>query len=284
MTGPGADAAGTARWWPLAVGALLVAAGLLVQRAQVLMGEPLAHLLLVGTAAVLLLHRLRQAPATSLSWQGRGVWLAVGLAAAAAVAGFASPLAGALRPVLLQGAVSALLLSACVVLFGVRTAGRLAVPMLVLFLLVPVLPLFEAALSYPLRRLSALLAAGLLAIGPGEVRLAGTELSWGELRVSVTSACSGLTLLQNLLWVAWWTVLLRHVGFWPRCMHALLAVPAVIIANTLRVVALALGAAWFGEGILTGAPHVIIGWAAVALAAGLFLAMEQLFPATAPEN
>jgi exosortase len=274
--------AGAARWWPLAVGVLLVAAGLLAQRPNVLMGEPLAHLLLVGTAAVLLLHRLRQGAGTVRWGQGDSVWLGVGLALAAALAGFASPLAGALRPLLLQGSLSLLLLSAVVVLFGARMAGRLAAPILVLFLFVPVLPLFEAALSYPLRRLSALLAAGLLSVGPGEVRLAGTELSWGELKVSVTSACSGLTLLQNLLWVAWWTVLLRHVGFRPRFLHALLAVPAVIIANTLRVVALALGAAWFGEDILTGTPHVVIGWAAVALAAGLFLAMEQVFPATAP--
>jgi exosortase/archaeosortase family protein len=144
-----------------------------------------------------------------------------------------------------------------------------------------VLPLLEAALSYPMRRLSALLAAGLLSLAPGETHLAGTELSWGGLKVSVTSACSGLTLLQNVLWVAWWTVLLRHRGFAQRAVHALLAVPAVLIANTLRVLALAVGAAWYGEQILVGTPHVVIGWAAVALATLLFLAMEQLFPASA---
>jgi exosortase/archaeosortase family protein len=97
--------------------------------------------------------------------------------------------------------------------------------------------------------------------------------------VSVTSACSGLTLLQNLLWVAWWTVLLRHRGLVRRFLHALLAVPAVLIANTLRVLALAVGAAWYGEQILIGTAHVIIGWAAVVLAMLLFLAMEQAFPA-----
>jgi exosortase/archaeosortase family protein len=143
---------------------------------------------------------------------------------------------------------------------------------------VPVLPLLEAALSYPMRRLSALLAAGLLSLAPGETHLAGTELRWGGLKVSVTSACSGLTLLQNLLWVAWWTVLLRHRGFAHRTFHALLAVPAVLIANTLRVLALAVGAAWYGEQILLGMPHLVIGWAAVAVAALLFLAMEQVFP------
>lgn len=261
----------------LALGALLVAGGLLLQSPQVLAGEPLAHLILVGTAAILVLHRLRD-PSAAV---GGNLWLGFVLAVAGAAAAFASPLAGALGPALLHGALLLLVLSAVAAVFGARMFGQLAVPLLVLYLLVPMLPLFEAALSYPMRRLSALLAAGLLSIGPGNVELAGTELSWGDLRVSVTSACSGLTLLQNLLWVAWWTVLLRHRGFLSRFAHGLLAVPAVVMANTLRVVALALAARWFGEQILVGTAHVVIGWVAVALAAGLFLAMEQAFPATA---
>ncbi|MEE4184491.1 MAG: archaeosortase/exosortase family protein [Gammaproteobacteria bacterium] len=272
------EAAGMVSWWVLGLGALLVVGGLSVQRPAVLAGDPLGHLLLLGTAAVLVLQRLRsgQPPRPAAA-----PWLAVTLALAAAAAAFASPLAGALRPVLLHGALALLALSLVAMLLGARAASRLAVPLLMLYLFVPVLPLFEAALSYPLRRLSALLAAVLLRLGPDEVHVAATELTWGSLRVSVTSACSGLTLLQNLLWVAWWTVLLRHRGLWRRLAHGLLAVPAVLMANTLRVVALALAAAWYGEDILTGTPHVIIGWVAVVLAVGLFLAMEQLFPATA---
>ncbi|NBC15658.1 MAG: hypothetical protein GVY09_20395 [Gammaproteobacteria bacterium] len=273
------DGAGAApqppRLWPLVAGGGLVALGLLVQSPQVLTGEPLAHLILVATAAVLLMQRLR-APAGAAT-----PLLGVALALAAAAAAFASPLAGALRPVLLHAALALLLLSAVAMGFGARMAGRLAVPLLVLVVLVPVLPLFEAALSYPMRRLSALLAAAVLSLGPGEVRLTGTELAWGDLRVSVTSACSGLTLLQNLLWVAWWTVLMRHAGLLRRGLHMLLALPAVVAANTLRVIALAVAAAWQGEQVLLGTTHVVIGWLAVAVAVGLFLAMEQVFPASA---
>lgn len=261
--------------WPLLVGAGLVALGLLLQSPRVLAADPLAHLILAGTAAVLLLHRLREPAAPGSPALG------VALALLAALAAFAAPVAGAIRPPLLHAALALLLLSGVAAGFGARMAGRVAAPLLVLFVLVPMLPLFEAALSYPMRRLSALLAAAVLSLGPGTVTLTGTELAWGELRVSVTSACSGLTLLQNLIWVAWWTVLLRHTGVLQRGLHMLPAVPAVVIANTLRVIALAVAAAWQGEQVLLGTAHVIIGWAAVALAAGLFLAMEQVFPATA---
>jgi exosortase/archaeosortase family protein len=227
----------------MALGTLLVTGGLLLQSPRLLSGDAPAQLLLVATAAMLLLQRLR-APASA---RGQGLWPGVTLTSAAALAAFAAPLAGVLRPVLLHAALALMLLSLIAALLGARMLGRLTVP----------------------------LAAGLLSIGPGETQLTGTELAWGGLKVSVTSACSGLTLLQNLLWVAWWTVLLRHRGFWPRLGHGLLAVPAVLAANTLRVVALALGAAWYGEQILVGTPHVVIGWLAVALAAGLFLAMEH---------
>jgi exosortase/archaeosortase family protein len=265
--------------WPrLLLGALAVLTGVMLQSPQTLTGEPLAHLILVGTGAALILHRVRD-PALA---GPRAPWLGVALAGAAAALAFAAPLGGALKPALIGLAVALLALSLVANLLGRRVAAALAVPMLVVYVLVPVLPLFESALSYPMRRLSAILAAALFSIGPAQVGLQGTELMLGDLKVSVTSACSGLTLLQNLIWVAWWTVLLRHRGFLPRLLHLGLAVPAVVVANTLRVVALALMAQALGEESLTGPGHVVIGWAAVVLAALIFLGLEQLFAPTAP--
>lgn len=261
----------------LSVGGLLVLGGALLQQPETLAGDPLAHLLLLLTGAALILHRVRIGAAQDL----QGQWIAVALAALAIPLAIVSPLAGVLRPVAINLAFALLALSLATGLLGRRMAGLLAVPVLVIYVLVPALPLFEAALSYPMRRLSAILAAGVLSVGPQPVVLNGTELSWGSLHVSVTSACSGLTLLQNLIWVAWWTVLLRHRGFLRRLAHASLVVPAVIIANTLRVIALALLANHYGEGFLTGPGHVAVGWVAVVLAGALFLGLEGLFPASA---
>lgn len=111
-------------------------------------------------------------------------------------------------------------------------------------------------MTYPMRRLSALLASFVLPLGPAPVGLKGTEIYFGDLTVSVTSACDGLTLLQNLAWIAWWTVLTRHRGFWNRLAHGMIAVPAVIISNTLRIVALALWASAEGPQVLASAGHL----------------------------
>jgi len=267
----------------LALGVLLILVGAFLQQDGILTTDPLAYLILVLTSSVLILHRIRKRPLSDAADVG-GTWLAVGLAVAAALSAFASPIGGGLRLTLVSLSVALLALSLVARLLGPRLVAQLAVPILVIYVLVPLLPLFEAALSYPVRRLSAILAAGALSIGPAPVALAGTELSWGDLRVGVTSACSGLTLLQNLIWVAWWVVVLRHQGLWTRFAHGLLVVPAVVAANTLRVIGLAVMASLFGEQTLTGMGHVVIGWLAVALAAIMFLAMEQLFSATAMET
>lgn len=266
-------------WAGVLLGLLLIGLGASLQSSETLTGNPLAHLILLLTAAALILHRAREQGPGAAAFEP-DVWLAVMLAAGAAISAFSSPLSGPLRLVLVNLAIALLSLSLVSYWLGRRMAGWLAVPVLVIYVLVPVLPLFEAALSYPLRRLSAILAAGILSVGPGSVILNGTEIGWGDLRVSVTSACSGLTLLQNLIWVAWWTVLLRHCGLWTRLAHGMLVIPAVVVANTLRVIVLVVMANLFGEQTLNGPAHVVIGWLAVVLAALLFLGMEQLFPAT----
>jgi hypothetical protein len=81
---------------------------------------------------------------------------------------------------------------------------------------VPLLPLFEANLSYPMHRLSALVTAAALEPLFGPLTRREIEVWIKDIKFSVTSACSGLALLQNLAWVAWWTVLSRQRGFWRR--------------------------------------------------------------------
>jgi exosortase/archaeosortase family protein len=163
---------------------------------------------------------------------------------------------------------------------GRARLGALAVPIFVLYLAVPLIPLFEASMTYPMRRLSSLLASGLLSLGSTPIALEGTEIYFGDLTVSVTSACDGLTLLQNLAWIAWWTALNRHQGFWRRLACGMIAMPAAIFSNTLRIVVLALWASAEGPWVLASPGHLYIAWTTVAVATALFLAMEKLFTAS----
>jgi exosortase/archaeosortase family protein len=270
--------------WRPALGALaLILPGWLIQDASVLSGEALAGLILAATASFLVLSRLQE-PAPSRAREGWDGAAAISLMALAAAVAFGAALAGGLRLNLAFAAMALLALGITTAVGGRGRLAALAVPILVLYVAVPLIPIFEATLTFPMRRLSALLASFLLSIGPVPVGLKGTEIYYGDLTVSVTSACDGLTLLQNLAWIAWWTVLMRHRGFFNRLAHGLIAVPAVLLSNTLRIVALALWAAAEGPEVLASAGHLYIAWTAVAVATVLFLAMESLFPATQVTN
>jgi len=145
---------------------------------------------------------------------------------------------------------------------------------------IPLLPYFEAAMSYPLRRLSTVVSAFILQITGFEIATAGTEIFIEGLTVSVTTACDGLTLLQNLLWVSWIVIIWRHTTTKRRLVHMLLVINASFIVNTLRVITLCLLVYWFGPDILASQTHIIIGWLAVLAATALYLAMEFSFSAT----
>lgn len=261
----------------LPLGAGLIAVGLLTQGPGIL-GVGLAEGILALTAAALLVQRLAEGSREPRGADHLGAGLL--LLAAAALAGIA-PLTGPGRLVLAQGALACFALALIALFRGRRALGALAVPILVLYLAVPLLPLFEATLSYPMRRFSALVTAAALEPLFGPITLQGTEIWIKDIKFSVTSACSGFELLQNLAWVAWWTVLSRQRGFWRRLAHGAIAIPAALIANTLRVMALALWALHDGEEVLLSSGHQAIAWAAVALAAGFFLWIEGRLPATA---
>jgi len=259
-------------------GTLLIVPGWLIQDASVLGGEALAGLILAATASFLILSRLQE-PAPSAAHDGWDRSIAILFLVLGAAVAFGAAMAGGYRLNLAFAAMALLALGATAAAGGRERLGLLAVPILVLYVAVPLIPLSEASMTYPMRRLSALLASFVLSLGPAPVGLKGTEIYFGDLTVSVTSACDGLTLLQNLAWIAWWTVLTRHRGFWNRLAHGMIAVPAVIISNTLRIVALALWASAEGPQVLASAGHLYIAWTTVAVAAALFIAMENLFPA-----
>jgi exosortase/archaeosortase family protein len=147
---------------------------------------------------------------------------------------------------MVPGAVTLASLSVVSFSRGYQRLLAVVAPVILFYVALPLLPILAAALSFPIHRLSALFAAGLLSIGTETVSINGTEILMGDLTVSVTSAGSGLNMLQNIAWVAWWTLLVQHS--WPvqRFCYALIILPAVLIANTLRITCLALWASWSG--------------------------------------
>ena len=103
-----------------------------------------------------------------------------------------------------------------------------------LALSLPVVATLQFYLGYPLRALTAFLAAPLLSLGGLRVEASGTTLSWAGERVIVDTPCSGLRMLWTGLVLA--AVLACRLRLGARDTLALFrhAALAVFVANTLR--------------------------------------------------
>ena len=145
----------------------------------------------------------------------------------------------------------------------------------VMFVLVPALDALETVLSYPMRRLSAMLVyTGLSGFDSGLV-LNGTELSFTSMRINVTEACDGLNLMQNLLWIIWLNGMLLGRGWFHQLLCFLLKTPLVLVVNTIRIFVLTALVWMEGPEILAGSLHIYTGWLAVAVAAMLYLYLDK---------
>jgi exosortase len=160
--------------------------------------------------------------------------------------------------------------------WGFENLRKLIFPLTTLFLIVPLLSQVDALLSFPMRKLSAQLAAFLLSTGYESIIVQGTELFSEKTRISVTAACDGLNLFQNLIWISWLYVLTNYDVNRKNYTMVMSVISAVLIANSLRIASLFVFTDIFGSEFLTSEWHIYIGWMAVALATGVFLMMDKV--------
>ena len=206
----------------------------------------------------------------------RGQWAAwVLLSAAIALMGWSSWSGSEF------GKDGALFLAACgagVFLRGSGSLSHLVFPLGICFLVLPFLEGITLFLSYPLRLLSTEIAVGLLRIFGVGIQSHLTTIYVGETQIAITDACSGVSQLGVLAFFAYLLMLTR-----PRLRReyklawALLILPIVIFANTIRLLLtiglfFRLGDRAFGYDI-----HVLLGYGFVLLSVGLLWGSGRLF-------
>lgn len=103
-----------------------------------------------------------------------------------------------------------------------------------LALSLPLVATLQFYLGYPLRALTASLAAPLLALGGLRVEASGTTLSWAGERVIVDTPCSGLRMLWTGLVLAAVLACRLRLGALPALKLFQQAALAIFVANTIR--------------------------------------------------
>jgi len=138
--------------------------------------------------------------------------------------------------------------------------------LLILLFFVPNIPYFEAYLSFPVRLVTSEIAEMIFVTLGQDISRSGTVIRLGELKVAITDACDGLTLLQSVLWLAWPVIAVQSQNLRQTVEWMLYFFFIVFVANLLRIIILIVGAKTISVQILATDFHIYTGYVTSALA------------------
>ncbi len=161
---------------------------------------------------------------------------------------------------------------------GLSVAGWLTVPALLFLVVVPSTAYLYDLLSFPLSRICAGLTVGTLHIFGVDCSFDQAMIYVGSQRIAVTSACSGIELLEAMLLLGWLLVYHEHRTFIARFAHYLLLVPAIIVCNSLRLILVIVLYKYFiGEKAFDNTLHEAMGYGVVIAAIVILFFSGKLF-------
>lgn len=157
---------------------------------------------------------------------------------------------------------------------------KLACPVFILLILTPAQAFFNMFFSYPLRVMSAGMSAFLLKLGGLSVHWQGTEIVMDGVAISITAACSGIEQLEVMLLLGFFLVMIMQRTFSSQVLHYLLILPALLLANVLRLTITLLLYKVIDDRVFDPHLHSFLGWTMVLVAFLLLYAGGLIFETT----
>ena len=161
---------------------------------------------------------------------------------------------------------------------GVRAMLLGFTPLLGCFLVVPFREQIVLYLSYPFRMVSTVFSVGFLQMFGMKIENDMTTIRIEGLDIAITDACSGIQQFEAMVLVAFWLVFAWQRSFFWRCVHYLFLIPAIILANAIRIDTTIILYKLIGETVLNNTWHASLGYAQVAITVVLFFLVGCLLP------
>lgn len=216
-----------------------------------------------------------------LAWQRREV-LSRNTGSLAGAAGmlvsFALLLAGDLGAELFLTRVSMVAMLASLTLFvaGWRGTFRLALPLALLLLTIPVPAILFNQIAFPLQLLASRAGQGALMLLGIPVLREGNVIVLSTATLEVAEACSGIRSLMSLLSLALVYGYFTHASASARAALVLASVPIAISANAARVAGTGAAAHFYGAAAAEGFLHTFSGWLMFIAAFAMLTAFDAI--------
>ncbi len=224
-------------------------------------GIPLILLLLLASYHIL----SGPMPETGTGTGGKADWAVLCLAAllmacAAAFTNSRLYSGRSLPPMLCKnGAILCLALAVSMRMDGLRCALRLLPPLLLAIVVIPLYELLLLQFSYPLRLVSTAFSVFFLKLCSFSVSYDGTSIIWRDQVISITEACSGISLLGMLLLIEYIVVRPIRADSWKKWCWSSLLLLWVILGNALRMLLTFLLYMPMGRRVHEATPHFLLG-------------------------
>ncbi len=157
-------------------------------------------------------------------------------------------------------------------LIGWRAFRVVAMPLAILFLMVPLPPFLYNTLSGKLQLISSELGVAFIRLFGVGVYLEGNVIDLGEMKLQVVDACSGLRYLFPLFVVSFVVAYIFRGALWKRLVVFLSAAPITVFMNSFRIGVIGLLVAHFGQDQAEGFLHYFEGWVIFMVAVGILIA------------
>ncbi len=145
-------------------------------------------------------------------------------------------------------------------LMGWRAFRFVAVPLLMLFFMVPLPNFLFAALSTKLQLVSSQLGVDVIRLFGISVYLEGNVIDLGTYKLQVVEACSGLRYLFPLASLSFIAAYIFRGAFWKKALIFLSSIPITVLMNSLRIGIIGVLVEYGGIEQAEGFLHYFEGW------------------------
>jgi exosortase len=161
-------------------------------------------------------------------------------------------------------------------LAGPRHLRRVAFPLVLLLLAVPLPSMILNQVAFPLQLLASRAGEAVVSAAGVPILREGNVLILPETKLEVVEACSGIRSLAALITLSLIIGKLTEPRPWARAALLGLTIPVAIAANAARVAGTGLAAAWIGPQAADGFLHTFSGWLVFVAAFAVLMAAARV--------
>lgn len=167
---------------------------------------------------------------------------------------------------------------------GLGALRQMALPLALLFLMVPQPDFILNNLSTRLQLVSSALGVAVIRLGGISVYLEGNVIDLGSYRLQVVDACAGLRYLFPLMTLGLLIAHFFRAPLWKRALVFLASIPVTVVLNSLRIAMIGWMVEHWGPTMAEGFLHDFQGWVVFMVSGALLLAFAALLNRIGPSK